>query len=86
MPTAKSFAGRYQFPGIYAFLDRPGIAEPWMLQFDSPFTGKFDDLAAQNTSTALQKRYQDGDEANLTGLVRVRNVNGIMRPVLFLFD
>jgi len=86
MPIAKPFTGRYRFPGIYAFIDRPGAAQPCMLQFDDPFTGTFDDLAAQNTCATLQKNFQDGDDANLTGLVRLRKVNGTMRPILFLFD
>lgn len=84
MPIAQTFDGRFRFPGIFAFLEHPGFRNA-LLQFDDPFTGVFDDLTAQNTSGTLQGQHQDGDPAHLTGLIQDTYVNGIVRPVLFLF-
>jgi hypothetical protein len=85
MPNAENYKGRYGFPGNYAFLNRGG-ALPALLQDDDPFTGVFDDTAAQNTCGRLQGTgVQDGDPADLWGLVRRVPVNGAMTPVLFLF-
>ena len=91
MPIAQSnaqpYVGLYRFPvGPYAFLEQPGVPDPALLQFDDPFTGIFDDLAAQNTRGALQAQYQDRDPANLSGLIQQVDVTGVPMPVLFLFN
>jgi hypothetical protein len=83
MANAVSFAGRYRFPGTFAFFDTPGIPRPALLQFDPTQTGVFDDLAAQNTSGDLQTRFQDGDPGSVTGVLLNSDVNGVTRPVLF---
>jgi len=82
--TSQPFTGRFHFSGNYAFLKRPHLPEV-LLQFDSPFTGDFNDLAAQNTSNALQAVHQEGDAANLTGLIQNAQVSGHDTQVLFLF-
>ena len=77
---------RWQIPVSGHFrVSRAGGFAPALLQFDDPFTGVFDDAAAQNTAGTLQGQHQDGDPAHLTGLILDRDVNGITRPVLFLF-
>lgn len=85
MPQSQPFTGRFRFPGIFAFLERPGCPSA-ILQFDDPFTGIFKDLAARNTCNSLQASHQDGDDADLTGLIVQCQVSGQDTPVLFLFN
>ena len=85
-PIARCFSGQYSFPGIYAFINTPARPEPVLLQFDQPFTGNFNDLEARNTCGTLQGMFHEGDQATVTGLIRDSDVNGINRPVLFLFN
>jgi hypothetical protein len=86
MPQSQPFNGKFRFPGPYATLERPGIPDNAILQFDTPFSGIFNDLAARNTFNQLQAGNQDGDGANLTGLICDCQVSGQNRPVLFLFN
>jgi hypothetical protein len=86
MPTPQSFTGVFRFPGTYAFLEKYNIPDYALLQVDDPYTGKFDELAAENTCQNLQQRHQDGDPATLSGKIVTVSVNGRQTPVLFLFD
>jgi hypothetical protein len=85
MPVAQEFRGRFRFPGTYAFLEMPSH-DFALLQFDDPYTGKFDKLEAENTCNTLKAAHQDGDPAILTGAMVNCDVNGRPTPVLFLFD
>ena len=85
-PVPRQFKGVFRFPGGYAFLERDIIADYALLQSDDPFTGKFDDTAAQNTCATLQAAHEDGDPAILTGQIVTCDVDGRQTPVLFLFS
>jgi hypothetical protein len=87
MPTtpAQRFTGVFRFPGTYAFLDKFNIADYALLQADDPFTGQFNELAAENTCIVLQRTHQDGDPAILSGAIVTCSVQGRPTPVLFLF-
>ncbi len=86
MPVAEHFQGTFGFADPRAFLIRNG-ANPALLQDDDPFTGIFDDGAAKNTAIRLRSSgVQQGDPADLSGLIRFVDVNGQQAPVLFLFQ
>jgi hypothetical protein len=85
MPTPIQYTGTYQFPGTYAFLERFNIVDYALIQFDSPYTGKFDELAARNTAIELQRNHHSGDPANLTGRILSQDIDGRPTPVLFVF-
>ena len=84
--AAQTFAGVFRFPGKYAFLEKFNIPDYALLQANDPFTGHFDELAAENTSIALQSSHQDGDPATLTGKIVTCDVEGRQTPVLFMFN
>ena len=84
--AAQTYRGLFRFPGTYAFLEKNNIADYALLQADDPFTGVFNQLAAENTNLDLQKNHGDGDPAVLTGKIVVCEVEGRKTPVLFLFD
>lgn len=86
MSHPERYTGVFRFPGIRAFLERPGFPDDAVIQIDDPFTGVYDDLAARGTCIRLQARHQDGDPADLSGKILMRDVMDVLTPVLFLFD
>ena len=82
----QTYTGFYRFPGKLAFLEKYNIADYALLQADDPFTGKFDEVEAEQTCISLASRHQDGDPATITGKIVTCNVEGRQTPVLFMFD
>lgn len=85
VPVAACFNGTYHFPGPYAFFQTASCPVPALLQVDEPYTGQFDDSKAQYTCGVLQAIFHEGEQRIVTGLIGNCDVNGIFRPVLFLF-
>ena len=85
LPASTEYRGRFRFPGTYAFLDTAGDPAFALLQFDDPYTGVFDPLAAEDTCLSLRENHQDGDPADLTGDLVMCDVGGRDTRVLFLF-
>lgn len=83
MPATGILSGWYTFPGAFAFLATPASLQPVLLQFDVPFTGQFNAGAAAQTKQNLQARFQEGDSGQVTGVLQDRDVEGMVRPVLF---
>lgn len=81
----ETYDGTYSFPGQYAYLVRNGSPDA-ILQFDDPYTGAFNQGAADATCTELQRYHHDGDRAHLPGLIKTVDVNGRPSPVLFIFE
>ena len=82
---AECLTGTYHFPGIYAFFETPSSPTRALLQVDDPYTGRFDDARAQYTSAVLQGIHHEGEGDTVTGRIGNCDVNGMSRPVLFLF-
>ena len=83
MPLVEDVNGSFHFSGNFAFLSKDNTPNYALLQFDNPFTGRFDRVAAENTSLDLQGRHQEGDPAHLEGSLVTVPVNGHQTRVLF---
>ena len=85
-PPPQTYSGVYRFPGKFAFIEKLNIADYALLQADDPFTGRFEEVKAEQTCISLQSRHQGGDPAAITGRIITCDVEGRQTPVLFMFD
>jgi hypothetical protein len=78
------YAGTIHFRGQWAYLEKKGLSDWSLLQFDSPFTGVVDPTVAATTASKLRCSCNDCDQVSFHGVLSDQSFDVVSLYVLFV--
>jgi hypothetical protein len=78
------YEGTIHFRGQWAYLEKKGLSDWSLLQFDSPFTGVVDPTVAATTASKLRCSCNDCDQVSFHGVLSDQSFDVVSLYVLFV--
>ena len=78
------YTGTIHFRGQCAYLEKKGLSDWSLLQFDSPFTGVVDPTVAATTASKLRSSCNECDEVSFHGVLSDQSFDVVSLYVLFV--